>query len=59
MLTDGQADRSVRRGDVDTMALALVLMVTPFVVSARMLDEVGAEPLLAELERVVDAALRP
>ena len=47
------------RGDLDTLALALVLMVTPFVVSARMLDEVGAEPLLAELERIVDAALRP
>jgi len=59
MLADGQADGSVRRGDLDTMALTLVLMVTPFVVSARMLDDVGAEPLLAELERIVDAALRP
>jgi AcrR family transcriptional regulator len=59
MLADGHADGSVRRGDLDTMALALVLMVTPFVVSAQMLDEVGAEPLLTELERVVDAALRP
>src|SRR5438270_10042589 len=59
MLADGQADGSVRRGDLDTMALSLVLMVTPFVVSARMLDELGAEPVLAELERIVDAALRP
>src|SRR3954467_4340840 len=59
MLADGQADGSVRRGDIDTMALALVLMVTPFVVSARMLDDIGAEPLLSELERIVDAALRP
>ena len=59
MLADGQADGSVRRGDLDMMALTLVLMVTPFVVSARMLDDVGAEPLLAELERIVDAALRP
>ena len=59
MLADGQADGSVRRGDLDTMALALVLMVTPFVVSARLLDEVGSEPLLVELERIVDAALRP
>src|SRR3954463_16684057 len=58
-LADGQADGSVRRGDLDTMALTLVLMVTPFVVSERMLDEVGAEPLLVELERIVDAALRP
>ena len=59
MLADGQADGSVRRGDLDMMALTLVLMFTPFVVSARMLDDVGAEPLLAELERIVDAALRP
>ena len=59
MLADGQADGSVRRGGLDTMALTLVLLVTPFVVSARMLDEVGAEPVLAELERIVDAALRP
>src|SRR3954471_17810719 len=59
MLADGQVDGSVRRGDLDTMALTLVLMVTPFVVSARLLDELGSEPLLAELERVVDAALRP
>jgi len=59
MLADGQVDGSVRRGDIDTMALALVLMVTPFVVSARLLDDIGAEPLLAELERIVDAALQP
>src|SRR3954453_20642995 len=59
MLADGQADGSVRRGNIDTMALALVLMVTPFVVSARMLDDIGAEPLLSELERIVDAALHP
>jgi AcrR family transcriptional regulator len=59
MLADGQADGSVRRGNLDTMALALVLMVTPFVVSARMLDELGADDVLTELERIVDAALRP
>jgi len=41
------------------MAVALVLMVTPFVVSSRLLDDVGRGPLLAELERLVDAALRP
>ena len=59
MVAEGQSDGSVRRGDLDTMALALVLMVTPFVVSARLLDGVGAEPVLSELEHVVDAALRP
>jgi AcrR family transcriptional regulator len=59
MLADGQQDGSVRRGDLDTMATALVLMVTPFVVSLPMLDSVGREPMLGELERLVDGALRP
>jgi hypothetical protein len=59
MLFDGQQDGSVRRGDLDTMATALVLMVTPFVVSARLLDDIGRGPVLDELERVVDGALRP
>ena len=59
MLAEGQQDGSVRRGDLDTMATALVLMVTPFVVSVRMLDEVGRSELLDELERQVEGALRP
>ena len=59
MLADGQQDGSVRRGNLDTMATALVLMVTPFVVSLRLLEEVGRDDLLAELERQVDGALRP
>jgi AcrR family transcriptional regulator len=59
MLAEGQADGSVRRGDLDTMALMLVLAVTPFVVSARVVDEAGREAVLAELERAVDGALAP
>ena len=59
MLADGQQDGSVRRGNLDTMATALVLMVTPFVVSLRLLEEVGRDDLLAELERQVDGALIP
>ena len=59
MLADGQQDGSVRRGDLDTMATALVLMVTPFVVSVRLLDGVGRADVLAELERLVEGALRP
>jgi AcrR family transcriptional regulator len=59
MLADGQQDGSVRRGDLDTMATALVLMATPFVVSLRMLDGVGRDKMLAELERLVDGALKP
>ena len=59
MLAEGQQDGSVRRGDLDTMATALVLMVTPFVVSVRMLEETGRSELLDELERQVEGALRP
>ena len=59
MLADGQQDGSVRGGDLDTMATALVLRVTPFVVSVRLLDEVGRRDMLAELERLVEGALRP
>jgi AcrR family transcriptional regulator len=59
MLADGQQDGSVRRGDLDAMATALVLMATPFAVSVRLLDEAGSDGLLTELERMVDGALRP
>jgi len=59
MLAEGQADGSVRRGDLDVMATTLVLAVTPFVVSARLLDEVGRDAALDELEHLVDGTLRP
>jgi AcrR family transcriptional regulator len=59
MLAAGQRDRSVRRGDLDTMAVTLVLVVTPFVVSARLLDEAGRSAALGELERLLDGWLRP
>jgi AcrR family transcriptional regulator len=59
MLADGHRDGSVRRGDLDTMATAVVLMTTPFVVSFRLLDEVGRDAMLVELERLVDGALKP
>lgn len=59
MLAEGVADGSVRRGDLDTLALALVVAVTPFVVSARMLEPAGPAQVLAELERLVDGWLHP
>jgi AcrR family transcriptional regulator len=58
MLAEGVADGSVRRGDLDTMALTLVLLASPFVVSARLLDDIGRDAVVAELERVLDGALR-
>jgi AcrR family transcriptional regulator len=59
MLADGQADRSVRRGDLDVMATSLVTMATPFVVSARLLDAVGRDAVLTELERAIERWLAP
>jgi AcrR family transcriptional regulator len=59
MLADGVTDGSVRRTDLDVLATTLVLTTVPFVVSARLLDEVGREPALDELGRLLDAWLRP
>jgi len=59
MLADGVADGSVRRGDLDVMAATLVMVAVPFVVSARLFDEVGRDAALEELGRMVDAWLRP
>jgi len=59
MLAEGSADGSVRRADLDVLAATLVLTVVPFVVSARLLDEVGREAALGELALMVDAWLRP
>lgn len=59
MLAEGVADGSVRRTDLDVLATALVLTVAPFVVSARLLDEVGRDAALDELARMVDAWLSP
>src|SRR3954469_2766210 len=52
MLAEGVADGSVRRADLDVMALTMVLAVAPFVISARLLDAVGREPALEELARM-------
>lgn len=59
MLADGQADGSVRRGNLDVMATSLVVMATPFVVSSRLLDGVGRDGVLTELERAIDRWLAP
>jgi AcrR family transcriptional regulator len=58
-VAEGHADRSVRRGDLDVMALTLLVMVTSMVVSARLLDQVGCEAALRDLERGLDGWLRP
>jgi AcrR family transcriptional regulator len=58
-VSEGHADRSVRRGDPDAMALLLLVTVTAMVVSARLLDTVGRDAALRELERSLDGWLRP
>src|SRR4051812_22170673 len=59
MLAEGAADGSVRRADLDVMALTMVLAVAPFVISARLLDAVGREPALEELARMLEGWLQP
>ena len=59
MLSDGVADGSIRRADVDTLALTAVLVATPFVVSARLLDDSARPAALDELSRMLDRWLAP
>jgi len=59
MLAEGVADGSVRRTDLDVLAVTLVTVAVPFVISAKLLDEVGRDAALNELGRMVDGWLRP
>jgi AcrR family transcriptional regulator len=59
MIAEGHADRSIRRGDPDVMAVSYLMTTVPWTVSARLFDEVGREAALAELERGVEGWLRP
>lgn len=56
LVTEGQADGSIRRGDAETFARMLVLLVTPYVVSAGAMADLDPLP---ELERLVDRWLKP
>jgi AcrR family transcriptional regulator len=59
MVTEGQADRSIRRGDPEVIATAVLMAVLPWITSARLFDDVGRGEALAELARGVDGWLRP
>lgn len=59
IVSEGHADGSIRRGDPDVTATAVLFAVTPFVVSARLLESVGRGAALRELERGLDGWLRP
>jgi AcrR family transcriptional regulator len=59
LISEGHADRSIRRGDPAVMATSLLMAALPWIVSARLFDEVGRGAALAELERGLDGWLRP
>jgi hypothetical protein len=59
MVTKGHADRSIRRGDPELIATAVLMAVLPWMVSARLFDEVGRDDALDELSRGLDGWLRP
>jgi hypothetical protein len=58
MLAEGIADGSVRAGELEPMALAFVLAVTPFAVSARLVPAAGRAAVLDELTHLLDGWLR-
>jgi AcrR family transcriptional regulator len=55
----GQQDGSIRAGDPRVLAQAILLVVQSFVLSAGIVQGVALRPLLAELERLLEAALAP
>jgi len=59
VIAEGHVDRSIRHANPDLMATSLLLTVMPWIVSARLLDDVGREAALDELERGLDGWLRP
>jgi AcrR family transcriptional regulator len=59
LIAEGHADRSIRRGDADVMATSVLMTVLPWIVSARLFDEVGRPAALDELERGLDGWLQP
>jgi AcrR family transcriptional regulator len=59
VIADGQADGSIRSGDPAVMASALLLAIAPFVISARLLEEIGRDAAIEELATGIDGWLRP
>ncbi len=59
VIVDGQADGSIRSGDPEIMATALLVAVAPFVVSARLLEGVGRDVVIEEMATGLDGWLKP
>ena len=58
-VAEGQADGSIRDGDPRVIAHALLLTAQSFVLSGDTAEDIAPGALFDELERLVDAALRP
>ena len=54
----GQADGSIREGDARLLAFSVLLVTQSFLFSAATSEEADEEEVLAELPRLLDAALR-
>jgi AcrR family transcriptional regulator len=59
LVAQGHADGSIRKSDPAVAATALLIAVAPFVISARLLDDIGRERVLDELALGLDGWLRP
>jgi AcrR family transcriptional regulator len=59
VVAEGHVDGSIRRGDPDVMSTAVLMAALPWIVSARLFDEIGKERALDELDRGLDGWLRP
>ncbi|HWH96482.1 MAG TPA: TetR/AcrR family transcriptional regulator [Baekduia sp.] len=58
-IADGQADGSIRAGDVRVMAQALLLVTQSFILSGSIAEDVAPDALREELARLIDAVLMP
>lgn len=60
LIRDGQADGSIRAGDPEVIGATVLLAVQPFILGLRTTaDRVDPELLVAQLEPLLDAYLRP
>jgi AcrR family transcriptional regulator len=59
VIAEGHADGSIRSGDLDAMAIGVLMAMLPWIVSARLFDEIGRGEALSELARGLDGWLRP
>jgi AcrR family transcriptional regulator len=59
VIADGQADGSIRGGDVRVMAQALLLVTQSFILSGSIAEDVPPTALREELARLIDATLAP